>query len=439
MEKIKLSTSLARAVWKEIQKKGYKPRINLAGFYDEKFTQEELDLVRGLELVDYWDELKDIKYLRNLKSLTIKSTQFSEYTAKRDLKCLSDQDIFAIEKLENLEHLTIDNQREISQLDISGFKNLQTLEITRCENLREIVGLTENRTLTELRMYGLNSITKIKDLDKFIEKNQNLANLELDVLFYPSAIGFKRNGDFNQNASDILESLDYNIIWSESVTTKKTSINHFQMKKMHKKAFEIIKRYSIDRMMDMEKVVAVNEYIARNIKYNYSALDTSFRGIVKNGIASGPSKGVNGAYDGLINNTCVCEGYTRVMQYLLTLVDVKTANTYCIAGKDNYGFAEKKNEALIRLVSLPNDGFHSICRIERDSGIYYCDSCWNAGRYQKGDTSMPWLLLTKGQIADTHTLSYNEQNVSHQQPIPSNYIQSAKQNVLRSFQSNLEM
>ena len=436
MEKIKLPTALANAVWKNLEKKGVQPRKNLANFYDEKFTQDELDKVTDVELVNYCEGFQNISYLRNLKYLSIDNTQTVEYTAKRDLYSLKDEDIWELEKLENLQHLSINKQKEISQIDISGFKNLQSLSITRCENLQEIIGLENNRTLIELTLFEMNSLSKIKKFDEFIEQNQNLQNLELDVLLYPSAIGYRSNGQFNKKASDKLDSLEF-IKWSESVTDKKTSINHFQMKKMHKKAIEIVEKYCTSSH-DLEKVVAVNEYIARNITYNYDALNNSFRGIIKNGLAAGSSNGANGAYDGLINNSCVCEGYTRVMQYLLTLVGIKTANTHCVAGEDKYGFAEKGKADNI-FITLPKEGFHSICRIERESGIYYCDSCWNAGRYQKGDKSMPWLLLTKEQIAKTHTLSYNEQNVAHQKPIPIEVVERAKQVVSKSFETNLNV
>jgi len=436
MEKIKLPYTIAREVWKSLEKQGVPARKNLAGFYDEKFTQEELDKVTGIELVDCYESIKEISYLRNLKYLSIDTRQNTDYTAKRDLYGIKDEDVWEIEKLENLEFLTINNQREIHEIDISNFKKLKSLEITRCENLQEITGLTENRTMSELKIYSTNSIAQIIGLDKFIVENENLENLELDVLYYPSAIGYTRTGKINVQAVNKLDLIDY-IKWSESVSNKATTINHSQMKKMHEKACEIIKEHC-NVTSDIEKVVAVNEYIARNIVYNKAALGKKLRGVAKDGLLQGSPRGANGAYDGFIYNTCVCEGYTRVMQYLLTLLGVKTANTHCIAGKDNYGFADKNNENRHMTVFLPEDGYHSICRIERESGIYYCDPCWNAGHYQNGDKSMPFLLLTKEQIAQTHTLSYNEQNVAHQHQIPKEIIERAKQKVGNNYAEDLQ-
>lgn len=437
MEKIKLPYTIAREVWKSLEKQGVPARKNLAGFYDEKFTQEELDKVTVIKLVNCYESLKGISNLRNLKYLSINTTQNVDYTAKRDLNTIQDEDIWEIEKLENLEVLIINNQREIHEIDISKFKKLKSLEITRCEKLQVITGLTENRTLFELKMYATNSISEIRGLDKFIEENENLDNIELDVLYYPSAIGYKRNGTYNQNASNKLDSINC-IKWSESVSDKSTSINNFQMKKMHEKAREIINEYC-NVTSDIEKVVAVNEYIARNIVYNYQALgENQLRGVMEDGRLKGPPRGANGAFDGFMYNTCVCEGYTRVMQYLLTLIGIKTANTHCVGCEDIYGFADKKNDNPFTFITLPKDGFHSICRIERESGVYYCDPCWNAGRYQKGDESMPYLLLTKEQIAKTHTLSYNEQNIAHRNQIPKDVLERAKQKVAKNFEGDLE-
>jgi hypothetical protein len=75
---------------------------------------------------------------------------------------------------------------------------------------------------------------------------------------------------------------------------------------------------------------------------------------------------------------------------------------------------------------LPKTGYHSICRVDRSGGCYYCDPCWDACSYQKGDKSLPYLLLTKEQISKDHTLSFDEQNISHQNPIPDYYMANIK-------------
>lgn len=417
MEKISLSYGFAKEVWKNLEKRGIPMRTNPYGFMDCSFTPEELAKVKHISLVDNSYSIKGISHLVNLESLNISTTQLTAYTSKKDLISIEDNDVFEIEKLANLKHLTIDNQRKISQIDVSNLKSLQTLQLTRCEELVEITGLSENRSLSELVVYDVNNLSTIKNLDKFIENNQNLSELNLDVLLFPSAIGYKHaTGQYNLNAFEkIQKDLPY-AKWSETVATRLININNHQMHQMHKKALDVVRTYC-KGVSDVETVASVDLWLSRNVKYNYDALDSKLRGEMRNGVLAGPIGGANGAYNALMYNSCVCEGYTRAMQYMLTLKGIKTANTHCIEGKDELHLAEAALDSEFRNVTLPKSGYHSICRIERDSGIYYCDPCWNASMYQRGEKSMPYFLLSKEEISQDHTLSYNEQNVSHQMPV----------------------
>lgn len=106
----------------------------------------------------------------------------------------------------------------------------------------------------------------------------------------------------------------------------------------------------------------------------------------------GPAGGTNGAYNAIMENTCVCEGYTRAMQYLLKL---KGINSH-------------------------NDDYYSL----------YDDPCWNACRYQKGDKSMPWLLKTKQEISEDHTLSFDERTIDN------NHLAQSRTGIMASIQRN---
>ena len=98
----------------------------------------------------------------------------------------------------------------------------------------------------------------------------------------------------------------------------------------------------------------------------------------------GPAGGTNGAYNAIMENTCVCEGYTRAMQYLLKLKGINSHNVDCYAGKDTTHMADSKGENKYTTYKLPTDGYHSIICID-DYYSLYDDPCWNACRYQKGD------------------------------------------------------
>ena len=71
-----------------------------------------------------------------------------------------------------------------------------------------------------------------------------------------------------------------------------------------------------------------------------------------------------------------------------------------------------KGDDIYKIYDLPDDGYHSIISID-DMDYLYDDPCWNAGRYQRGDKSMPWTLLTKEEISRDHTLSFYERNIDN--------------------------
>ena len=426
-EKITLGYGLAKAVWEDLAKRGVPMRKDAVGIMDCRFTKEELAMVKTIYLADNSMGIKGISHLENLESLTIITSQRTAYTPRSQLISIEDRDVFEIEKLSKLKHLEITNQRLITSIDITNFPNLQTLTLTRNEELESIYGLGQNRSLYSLTVYDCNNLQRVADLDKFVEQNQNLDDLNLDVLMYPWAIGFNpRNGAVNQNALDKIKNDIPYATWTETISRRDIKINNYQMADMHKIALDAVTKYCPRNVSDLETVAGVDRWLSHNVTYNHDALGTKLRGQTRDGILQGPIGGVNGAYNAFKYKSCVCEGYTRAMQYMLGLRGIKTSNTHCIAGKDTLHLAERENDTPFNHIQLPKTGYHSICRVEREGGIYYCDPCWNAGRYQRGDKSAPWLLLTKSEIAKDHILSYNEQNVSHQSPLPKEVLDYAK-------------
>ena len=138
-------------------------------------------------------------------------------------------------------------------------------------------------------------------------------------------------------------------------------------------------------------------------------------------------------------NSCVCEGYTRAMQYMLKLKGIKTANVDCIAGKDNLHISDKDNDNEFIVFNYDSKSeFHSICRIDTDGGCYYCDPCWNAGLFQAGDKSFPYLLLTKEQISKDQTLSLHEKVILNKQPLHQAYLNKIKNTANSKMNNNIK-
>lgn len=115
-----------------------------------------------------------------------------------------------------------------------------------------------------------------------------------------------------------------------------------------------------------------------------------------------------------MNNSCCCEGYTRGEQYLLSLCGIKSYPSTCIGGeKDILGMADSsKDWNNQKSVSLPDDGYHSIIRVDGCEYLY-SDPSWNAASWQRGDKTLPYSLLTKDEITKIHTLSFEERDISN--------------------------
>lgn len=78
---------------------------------------------------------------------------------------------------------------------------------------------------------------------------------------------------------------------------------------------------------------------------------------------------------------------------------------------------------------LPTKGYHSIICID-DYNCMYDDPCWNACKYQKGDKSMKWLLKTKSQISEDHTLSFDERSIEN------DHLQESQETIEYSISKN---
>lgn len=429
-EKIRLNPYFAMAVWDALKAQGYPVRSSNGIEPDRTFTKEELQKVKNLKLTNVHYSLEGIEHLSNLSSLTIDTLIHSDFSKERASYGISQENIFKIENLTQLKHLEITNQENISSIDVSKLTNLESFTITNNPNLEEILGLENNRTINYLTMYNNINLGKIKNFDKFIVENASLEGVELDVLMYPWAIGYKTaNQPCNQKALDKLEDIEINVKWSEQVASKTTTINNHQMKKLHSTALNIFNTYKMGSSSDLECVCIVDRWFSKNVPYNNDALESNLRGVVHDGILQGPARGANGTYSALVQKTCVCEGYTRGGQYLLQLKGIKTSNVHCLSGKDNFHVADYNTDTKNLFIIEPTDGHHSIIRVDRESGSFYCDFCWNSGRYQRGHKNHPYTLRTKSQISNTHTLSYNDRNIADQTPIPEEILNAVYKSV----------
>lgn len=405
MELIKLSTSLGLIVVEILKKQNIKPRTiesgTFKGMLSLEFSQEELDLVKELTIINpSYGCLDGIENLRCLESLSITTTGSTAY--QKSPASINDRDILKIAKIKSLKSLKIDNQSKISWVYLDHLENLECVQITRNTALSEIFGLNKLHKVKTFIEYGNKELFTLDGIAELIKQNE-LEIFELDFLHFDEVYEF-------------LEILNFCCNFSETIRSKNITVDYttLQMIYFHKKCLEIAKAAREFSQDEMEQIIFVENYIAKNIVYDYDALKTKNRAHYQKGTQRGKKYGTNSAYNGIMFGSSVCEGYTRSMQYILKLLGIKTKNVHCIGGANKITI----NESYHNQVSLPDDGYHSIIRVDRQNSIYYCDPCWDSCRFHRGDTTLPYCLLTKKEIIKTHTLSFEEDDVIYDIPYP---------------------
>lgn len=422
-ERVKLPIYLGLEISKILKEKhGIEPHKDAQGMLDCTFTKEELALITRLRFENPTRGiLNGISNLPNLKSLEVVSKQITAYTHPKDITSIGEEDIIEISKCKDLENLTIVNQANIDFIDVSDLTNLSFLTLSDNTNLEQISGLENLQGLAYFECYGNKKLHKVENLDTFISQMPEMSVLKLDVLLFPDAIGYKHlSNSYNKEAlSRIEDELSLDCSWLEGLNGRKGTggnknikINTSQMIRMHKKACEILDDNIPKGAGPVDTIIAIEEYLSRNVKYNYDENRKPAHDVSENHIVKGPITGANGAYMAITENRAVCQGYTRAMQYLLKLEGIASHDVECIGIGDKVGMADNVNVSEYDSFIIPTDRYHSIICIDDYFGLYD-DPCWNAARYQRGDKSMPWILKTHSEILKDHTLSFEERGISN--------------------------
>ena len=287
---IKLPINLGLKI-SEILKDKYniEPRTNKLGLMDFSFTEEELNMITSLRFDNpVSTSLEGISLLPNLKSLHIETKAITAHLQDKNVPSITDKSIKEIAECCNLESLTITNQSKIGYVDVSKLDKLKSLTISHNQNLDEIFGMDNLNKLWSLECYGNNRLPSIENLDKVLLQNEELDDMNLDVLLFPSAIGFDyKTGEFNKEVIEkIREVSKYGKVnWSESLNDNKSiKINTYQMLQLHNKACEILEN-NVPKYADKrDTIIGIENYIAKNIKYDYVGKAHGHSQVIESGI-----------------------------------------------------------------------------------------------------------------------------------------------------------
>lgn len=420
------------------EKHNIETKLNKMGLMSFEYTPEELALITDIKLTNpVQGMLRGVELLPNLKSISVTTEAITAHLQDKNIPSISDEDISSIEQCTSLKSLKIVNQAKVSSLDVLKLDKLVTLEITHNQRMDSLSHLENLRNLCELSVYGNNMMFDTPNFGQVILNNQEIAELNLDVLLFPNAIEYNtRTGEYNDKVIMVLKELSDmgSVKWSESLNRNRAiQINNNQMIKLHNRACEILSQNVPESAGVRDSIIGIENYLAQNVQYDYDGMKHGHTNgtEVKIGdktlrLQNGPKVGTNSAFNALFFEKCVCEGYTRGMQYLLKLKGINSHDVDCYGEADKTGMADGKGETIYTKYQMPHSSeYHSIICID-DYYSLYDDPCWNACRYQSGDKSMPYILRTKEQISKSHTLSFEERNVSnnHLQQ-PSNVIQAS--------------
>ncbi len=281
----------------------------------DTFLEEEFELVREISIDK--ESIQYIDFFPNITHLTIDGLlELDSYQVKN-----------IIDRYPNLESIIIKGQEELTFLDVSKHKNLKHLELISNHRLHRVSGLDKINGLEQLVFYDNYTYLKEEELCETVSKlSQNGTHCNLDVLYMPTMnqIGISNPENFNW-----CESVGLGIYGDELKYETK------ELEEAVKKAQEIVSRYIKSTDTAIQKYAILYQWVCENIKYDDEALNNQYIHTDK-GKNVGQLGGTNGTVNGLVYESCVCEGYSKSIQMLLKLCKIQSFDVGCI-------IEEKKN------------------------------------------------------------------------------------------------
>ena len=317
------------------------------------------------------------------------------------------------ERCPNLTSLSIENAEGLHGIDVSTFKQLQFLTIRSNQELTSLRGLAQLKSISDVEIYdntSLSHTSKIcSDLVRFIG---NGTSLNLDVLMYPEMQ--KAISQYNdkiqkgQIQGEIVTQQMQNdtLLWSEMINRQfdytkrmgkkeqKCTYRNYTMREIDRRADSIISSYIEQGDTEEQKFTILYNYLKTNVKYNYEALDKTSRMEFHTGKIN-----ANGLADGFLHGECVCEGYVRMFQYLLSKCGIKSQEVGCLTNKDKIEEGYKYSD-------------HSMIKTYLQRGAFLSDITFDAGNFQDNIYSYQYYLLSKGEMSKTRFLQGRDWDVS---------------------------
>lgn len=397
------------------------------GYYDEwykDFTQEELDSITELSIC-YTNvgDIKELEKLQNLKKLSIISGNSNLY-AKIENGEIDEEspyyreknnidDFKMLGKLKNIEELRIESEENLFKLDVTNMKNLKKLELINNINLKEVIGLKEVENLEKILMSrnGTGNL-ELKEFDIMSAvENKILKEIVLDVDMFPNLI--KEFPQLVEKIEQYEKNNERVYTWIENKSIYNGWANKFNtrnLKEMDIRVEEILQNIIKPEYTEIEKTLAIYNYITENVDYDYKMLEfdqemkkdekycvfleessnRSSYSIINKRIL-----GKQSSFNAIMKGKAVCQGYANMMHYMLTKENIESIEIGCIA------------DPIIEEQELEDKGIdHSVIRVKTDDEWYYYDPTWDTGK-----TKYEYAYKTKDEFYKKHTLSAQEEKI----------------------------
>ena len=403
--------------------------IDDIGYYDEwykDFTQEELDSITELSIC-YTNvgDIKELEKLQNLKKLSIVSTN-SDFYAKLENGKMYDEssynseksnidDFKILERLKNIEELRIESEEDLYELDVTNLKKLKKIELINNINLKEVIGLNELENLEKILMSrnGTGSL-ELKQFDIMdAVENKVLKEVVLDVDMFPNLI--KEFPQLVEKIEQYEKNNERVYTWIENKSTYDRWANKFStrnLKEMDIRVEEILQNIIKTDYTEIEKTLAIYNYITDNVDYDYKMLEFDqemqkyekyclfLEGSSNRSSYSIINKRILGkqsSFNGIMKGKAVCQGYANMMHYMLTKENIESREIGCIANP----ITEEQE--------LEDKGTdHSVIRVKTDDEWYYYDPTWDAGQMKLRN-----VFKTKEEFEKNHTFTVLEEKIEN--------------------------
>lgn len=388
------------------------------------FTQEELDSITELSICyTKVGDIKDLEKLKNLTKLSIISENSSSYAKFENGEIDEEsyyfrektniEDFGILGKLKSIEELRIESEENLFKLDVTNMKNLKKLDLINNINLKEVIGLNETENLEKILMSknGTGSLElKQFDIMSAVE-NKRLKEVILDVDMYPNLI--KKFPHLAEKIEEYEKNNERVYTWIENKIAYNCWANKFStrnLKEMDIKVEEILQNIIKPEYTEIEKTLAIYNYITENVDYDYKMLEFDqemkkdmrywlfLEGSSNKSSYSIINKRILGkqsSFNAIMKGKVVCQGYANMMHYMLTKENIESREIGCIA--DPIIEEQKLEEKEVD---------HSVIRVKTDDEWYYYDPTWDAGK-----TKYEYAYNTKDEFYKKHTLNAGEEKI----------------------------